>query len=190
MAQCCCIGCAGGSCTGTCYACTACGVSCADSFCGGCLTGASPLAAACDPCSPSCVPDPGSPAPLCSLPLTNPNQDPSLDPLTSPCSHGATDLPPSTSANAHGSGGGSGSGMSASSQGGKSVPRPAQSTSTTLLSSLLNKLGTVTGSVAQKNRTIAGQKIVPSSTVSNFSYVLVILVVGGLLWMIVSSKSA
>jgi hypothetical protein len=174
--------CCGPSMCGTCgcYNC-----SCADSFCGGCLSGSTFT-----PCSTTCVPDAGSPVPICTLPLTNPTNDPALEPLTSPCSHGSVDGPPHPVANS-GSGQGFGSGAGTAKQASGSVPlnRPANSAQTNLLGSLLSKLGVHTGaSVAGLPGKVSTSGMAPmqNASVTSSSFILVIGVIGILAFLIFS----
>jgi hypothetical protein len=122
--------------------------------------------------------------PLCCLPLTNPSSDPNLEPLTSPCSHGATDQPPAANAcHATPKGGGSGGGSSGSAAGGKPIPRPVTNCQQRL-SCLMNKLGATLSGLTGRTATAPTANKITNTNPSSMGFILVIVVVGVFLVML------
>lgn len=182
MASCCCCGGSGGCCCGG----NCCNGNCADCFCGGSLTGCGTA-----PCG---NPSTGSPVELGQLPLTNPNSDPALDPLTSPCCAGTSDPPPAASGpgacHTFYSKAGSGAGTAKSSLGGIPIPRPASCANQSQLSGILSSLGTALAlkSVAPSPSISASGPTVSSVIPSSFGMIAIIVVIGLLLILLSFGK--
>jgi hypothetical protein len=179
--------------------------SCFDVFCGGVLTGTT--------CTPSvCVPVSGIPggncpgaAPhLCDLPLTNPGGAGStnLEGITSPCNHGAVDMPPCPSATwacqcATRNGVGNGSGTAASQGackiiGGGALARPSCSAFQSV-GSLLNHWGTaftsLLGRPKQYYTPVAGPSVKNSSIApTSFGFFIILLIFGFIIWKLAFSE--
>jgi hypothetical protein len=147
----------------------------------------------------------GSCVAICSLPLTNrcigaslENLNPcNCEPVSSPCSHGATDLPLHATANQSFCPvvAGSGAGSAMASQGGKAIVRAVACNGTSKLSSLLNGFGTAFAGLFGNPTIVRGQRqtlltrgaVIPAkSPVPSTTGFLLVLVIVGIILVILS----